>query len=214
MYQLVRSPGEFMEQKAGQPKIRTEVLTVLLVGFLGSLGAIYVTQEALAFTDSDTAQITAIGLALEPIFGAVVLWIGYTLGLHALARYFDGRGVLRRLLKTTAWALIPLGVGNLLRSGAVYVLYQGIDIAAVVEEGSDGGAVEAVAQAGAGEPLYLVGQILLLLGVLGSGYLMVYAVQTAKDLDRKPAIRAVAVPLSVHVLYLLWTTVQAVGIAG
>ena len=157
MRQLVSSPDGFMERKAGQPNIRQEILTVLIVGALGSLGAVYIGQRALAVTENESAQLTAIGMAAEPIVGAVLLWVGYTLGLHVIARRYGEHGVIRRLLKTTAWALIPVGVGNLLRSGALFLTYRGIDPQAVSIEGRKSDVVQAFADAGVGEPLYLVG---------------------------------------------------------
>jgi hypothetical protein len=203
-----------MERKAGKPKIRQEILTVLIVGVLGSLGAIYIGQRALAVTESESAQLTAIGMAVEPIVGAVLLWVGYTLGMHIIARRYGGHGVIRRLLKTTAWALIPVGVGNLLRSGTFFLTYRGIDPQAVSIEGPNSDVVQAFADAGVGEPLYLVGQVLLLFGVLWSGYLMTHAVQWSKDLDWEGALRTAAVPVAIHALYVLWVTVESFGLVG
>jgi hypothetical protein len=203
-----------MKQKAGQPNIRREIMTVLIVGVLGSLSAVYIGQRALAVAEDESAQLTAIGMAIEPIVGALLLWVGYTLGLHVVASRYDGHGVIRRLFKTTAWALIPVGVGNLLRSGALFTIYRGIDPRTVSIERPDSDTVQAFTDAGADDPLYLVGQVLLVAGILCSGYLMTYAVQWSKDLDREDAFRTAAVPVAIHVLYVLWVTVESFGLLG
>lgn len=205
-----------MDRKVGQPNIWLEVVVVFAVGALGSIGHVYVAigvQEALE--DPESVYFSLIAYALEPVILVFVLWLGYSVGLHLIAnRVFNARGPIRRLFKLTAWALVPLGVAYALRSVVLFLVYRTLEMEQVLAgDRSIGwsGALDAVVSEGTADPLYLLAPVLLLGGVLASAYLLVYAVQETKDLDRDAALRVVAVPAGVHSLYVLWTLVTLAG---
>jgi len=200
-----------MEQKIGQPNIRRELVTLLAVGVLGALGSWYVGTQVLEAIEGDTADLPVAGAVIEPVVGIFVLWAAYSVALHVLGNVFGGRGPVRRLLKTVPWALIPIGIGNLVRTAATYLVYQGIDVPTVISEARLS-PVEAVYAAGTGEPLFVAATVLLILTVLWSGYLMVVAVEQAKEIPRQQAIKAAAIPVGVHVLYLVWELLGGVGV--
>jgi len=211
MLQIVRSPERFMERKIGQPNLRWELLVLLAVGAIGALGSAYVGLEVVGATNDDAVNLPVAGKVIEPVVGVFVLWVAYAVSLHFIGNALGGRGPARQLLKTVPWALIPVGIGNLLRTGATYLVYQGIDVAAAMSE-SRLAPVEGAYGAGTGESLYVLATVLLILTALWSGYLMLLAVQQAKDLTREQAVRAVAVPVAVHVLVLVRELLAGVGV--
>jgi hypothetical protein len=81
---LVSQPGGFMERKVGQPNIRWEVVTVLVIGALGAAGLAYVGDQITRASGADYVVFPVIGTALEPIIGAFVLWVGYSVALHLI----------------------------------------------------------------------------------------------------------------------------------
>ena len=216
--QLVRSPGAFMDRKVGQPTLRMEIVVVLLIGAVGAIGYGYVGMGILDDTNMESLRFPVLGMVAKPIIGIVVLWLTYSVGLHVLAnRVFNSRGPIRRLLKLVAWALIPVAVGNLIQSIAVYLAFQDVDYAASLGEAQTAGlnsGIDAVMAEGTSDPLYLLVPIALILSVLASGYLLVYAVQNAKDLDRDDARKAVGVLVGVHLVYLLWEAATVAGNLG
>lgn len=214
--QLVRDTSAFMDRKVGQPTLRWEVLTVLVIGALGSIGLAYVGQQIMTTYDaSETMRFPMAGLALTPVFGAGVLWLWYTFGIHLLAnRVYGSRTPIRRILKATPWAMIPLGIANLARSGLLYLVVQDVDIATVIEEGDTFGLfdpIDLVMQAILTDTLFLLSPVIMILAIGLMGYLLVYAVQSAKNISRPEAARVVALLASVHVLYILWELAQAYG---
>jgi len=215
--QLLREPSAFMDRKVGQPNLRMEFVVVFTVGVLGAVGNAYVGLNIVdAMGDSETAQLPVAGYVAEPVIGAVLLWFGYSFGLHLISnRVFNTRDPLRRVLKATAWALIPVGVGNLLRLGVLYLVYTGVDYESVLAENDGTGfntGLDAVLSEGASDPLYVLAPLITVLAALATGYLLVYATQSAKDLPREEAFRVVAPLVAVHVLYIAWSAVNALGI--
>lgn len=215
--QLVRNPEMFMDRKVGRPTLRWEILTVLAIGALGAVGVAYVGQLTLsASSESESLQLPVIGLVLTPIIGSLVLWVGYSFGIDFLAnRVYDSRNPLRRVLKTTPWAMLPLGLANLVRSAVLYFVFRDLDIGTVLEERDTFGLLDpltVVMEAGMAQPLYLIAPFAMLVALLLTGYLLVFAVQTAKDITRDEAIRVVAILVGIHVIYIFWELAQVYGI--
>jgi hypothetical protein len=206
-----------MERKIGEPTLRWEILAILAIGALGSLGLAYVGQAMLSeYGASETLRFPVMGLVLTPVIGSLLLWLGYSLGIHFLAnRVYNSRGPLRRVMKVTPWALLPIGLANLVRSAVLYIVFQDIDIETVLEEGDTFGLldpVNLVMEAGMTEPLYLIAPLAMMLAILLTGYLLVYAVQSAKDLPRPEAMRIVAPLVGMHMIYVIWGIAQVQGI--
>lgn len=210
---LVVQPDGYMDRKVGQPKIRREIITVLMIGILGSLGLFYVGEQIINEAAAETATFNVIGVVLGPVIGALVLWIGYSVALHVIALQFNGRGPIRRVFKLSAWALIPIGIGNLIKSIALYLVYQDIDVAEILAD-LPRGPTDTVLAAGMEEPIYIAAVIISILLILWTGYLLIFAVQNAKNVSRDVALKVVAVPVAIHVLYVVWNLAQLLGIGG
>lgn len=215
--QLLRNPSAFMDRKVGQPTLRWEILTVLVIGALGSIGLAYLGRQILTTYDaSEIVRFPVAGVVLAPVFGSVVLWLWYAFGSHLLAnRVYGSRTPLRRTLKATPWALLPLGVANLVRSAVIYLVVQDLDVEAVIEGGDTFGLFDPISLVTAAvvtEPLFLIAPVVMVLAVLSTGTLLVHAVESAKALPRAEAVRVVALLVSIHLLSILWDLLRAYGV--
>jgi hypothetical protein len=208
MTQLVTNPEQFFEGRINSPTIRWEVTIVALVGALSLPGVYYVTTVAAPVINSAEFSFVRAGRLLRPVVIPFLLWIGYALFFHLLANRLRGRGPPGRLLKGTAWALLPLGVGNLLRSAAMIFVYTRFDVESAMSGRDAREQVTSLLDAGLGEPAMLVAVVLFAGLVLWSGYLMTYVVQVAKDIERRQAFTLVAPPVAIHVLFVLLALVQ------
>lgn len=213
--QLFTAPSEFMERKSGLRSLRWETLVVLLIGVLGTVGHAYVAWDINTSTGIDTLIFVMISYTIEPILGAFIIWVGYSVAVHLIAnRVYSSRGPLSRTMKLVAWALLPIGVGNLLRSAVLYFVYTGVDWEQVLQDEdltSLEQGIDVLLEVGMEEPVYAIAPLLLILAVLATGYLLIPAVQAAKDLSRNNARRVAGVVVGIHVLYLLRELVNVVG---
>jgi len=204
-----------MDNKSGRRSLVWEFIVIMLIGAFGVVGPGYIAFEINEAVDMSTLNFQLLGYAIEPLIGILVIWFGYTVGIHLLSnRVFNSRGSWSNLLKLVAWALVPVAVANLLRSAVLYFAYRGVEYQEIVEEqdiaGLTGG-LDPLLAPGMEEPIYLLAPIVLILGTLASAYLLIPAVQTAKDLSRSDALKAVGVVVGVHLLYLVLELVDVAG---
>lgn len=209
--QLIGDPGAFMERKVGEAHIRVEILIVLLVGALSSPGILYV--MLLALEQSETAQMrfAATGQVIRPLVYILVLWAVYSLACHFIASHYRGRGAPRRLFKGIAWAFLPIGLGNLVKSAALYLVYRDESPEEITEMMSGfmtSEQVDSLFASGMSDPIMIAALVIFAGTVLWSGYLMTFAVAEAKNIDRDKAIRVVAIPILLHLVLVVMAIVQ------
>lgn len=213
--QLFRSPAKFMDGKAGRTNLRLEIIIVLLIGAFGVLGNAFVAREIDQAVEMEALRFPLLAFSIEPLLEIFLIWIGYAIGLHLIAnRVYNARGPVFRVVKLAAWALIPLAIANLLRSGITYFAFQDVDYVEIIQEEEFTGFVgtlEPILEAGMAEPIYLLSPLVFILGILASGYLLIHAVEQAKGITREQARNAVGIVLGIHVLYILWVII---GMAG
>jgi len=217
LVQLFVDPDTFMERKLDEPSLRTELVAIFLIGVLGVPGFAYAGQQAFEVSEREGVVFMIYGESLTPVFGALLLWIAYAVAFHLLARFYRGRGEIYRMLKGVAWGLLPIGVGNLVKSIALIVALQSVDVTEYLGFEADTSAEEGLNEyiaAGMGDPIGILGGVVFLLSIIASGYLLVSAVQHAKELSREEALRIVAVPVIAYTAYMGWELLRVVEPLG
>lgn len=202
--ELVFDPGSFIERQVTSRGIRVEIGIVVLVGVLNAAGLVVVGQNVNQLLE-DSAQMNFViaGQVMGPIIAAFMLWFLHSAAFHFIARFFRGRGGISLLLKGVAWALFPLGIAGLIRSIAIVFVYEGIDLLNALESADSTDPQEefaALLQTGFEDPILIATSVLMLLAVAWSGYLMVFAVQHGKNVDRSSAMRIVAAPVAIQLV--------------
>lgn len=210
---LLTDPDSFFEEMIGESGIVMEVVLVFLVGIAGSLGMLYAATEILNSLQGavEFIRINLIGQGLRVLLFAFVIWLVYSIGVHAVAKMYNGRGPITRVMKLSAWAFVPLLIGNLVHSLITYFAYRGTDFPEIAPSSNAGEAVSEMLALG-DSLLLALSELVLIVFVLWTAYLMVFAVKHAKGLSRDEAIYPVAVVAGLHVLYLLWSAVGHLGI--
>lgn len=212
---LVTDPHAFFGPKARRRGLWLEVVVVALSGALGSLGLVYVVQLFLSMADAAVySTIQAVGFVATPVIGIFAYWLGAALLCHIIAGRFRSRGPMGRLLKLSAWALLPIGLGNLARSAALYFAYADVSPDGVaIGTGSFQEQMAAFTAQQAGDPALLLSSIVLVLTVAWSGYLLSVAVEAAKQgLSETEARKTAAVPTVIFVVVLLATHVGGLSV--
>lgn len=213
--ELVTDPQAFFKGKAQDRSVVLELFVVLVVGALGSIGSYYFAQRVFALADTGAySNFQAMGLVLEPLFGVILFWIGGALTCHFASTFYNGRGPMRRLLKLSAWAMVPIAVGNVVRSVVIYLTYSGMT-AEDVDFGFAGEFDEQATilrEASSNDALLVVAMLVLILSVVAAWHLLSYAVANAKSLDLDDARKVAAIPSGLFVLYLLRALLIGLGV--
>ncbi|WP_459190701.1 YIP1 family protein [Halosimplex sp. J119] len=217
-------PDGIIRQRTPKRGLTLETIVVLLCGLVGGAGFGYVMLEALntVQTDNSMFQVQLAGRVLRPVVLTVVAWLLYSVGAHVIASSSGGRGPISRLMRGAAWAMIPIGIWNVLRSIVVAVLFFDVDIpaepegltaaekAASVFTGTAAGSEDVYA--GLTDPLYTAVLLVGIVFVVWSAHLLSIAVAESKSLEIDTARRAAAVPAGLFGLYLLVTALGNAGI--
>lgn len=205
--QLITDPDSFMERKVRGHQLRWEFALLLVVGGLGIPGAAFVAQSLLdnVSQGGEFLRFQLIGFVLEPVVGIFLVWQGYAVVTHVISSHvYTGRGSLKRLLKSSAWALIPIGVGNLARTLAIYSAFRGESLPDNPEGTTLTEQFQSVIAVGMNKPEVTAATVVLIITVLYSGYLLSFAVKHSKNVPEDEARKAAAVPALGFALYLAW----------
>lgn len=210
--ELVRRPDAFMEEKVGGIRLRWEIALLILIGGFGSVGAAWAGLQIVEFGVSESANFVIIGKVLNPILGVIGMWIGYSVAIHWIANQFGGRGPIRRILKLTPYAMLPVALGNAAKSAALYWLFEDTLDLAVILEDTPFRPTDAVLAAAHEELLFAATVVLGIFMLVWTAYLLSFAVKHAKNVPHEDALRVAAVPVGIHVLWIIWGLLGTFGV--
>lgn len=208
-----------IERRLDRRGFSLEAVLVFVCGLLGSIGFAYVwmtaTNEISNFGDGLTYEFLA--SVLTPILVLLGLWIWYTVGAHLLASHYRGRGPIIRLFRTTAWALVPIGIWYLIRSAVIVVLFFSVDMPENPSQEAPGIGASAthdyIMSLGLEDPIYIGTLLLGVAFTVWSGYLLSTAVQRSKNIEQGDARKVAGVLSGAFALYLVWSALGYAGIA-
>lgn len=215
--ELLTDPGAFVKRNDGRGGYGVEMALVAALGVLGAIGPLYYAHQMRLIVDdpADSFGNHLVGLVLVS-FGMVFgVWVVYALVSHALARLSGGRGRLNRLFHLTAWALLPLGIGYLARSIALVVTFRSMasdELPTVIADAERGREVIVGFETGIGEPVAVVGAVVLAATILWSGYVLSFAVEHEYGIGRRRAIAIAMTPAVVYALYELFDALEEAGL--
>lgn len=206
--ELVTNPDAFFSRKVAQASLRLEILLVVLIGALNAVGLLYVVVKVLDVRDGADMRFVVIGRLLRPIILILLVWVGYTLVFHFAASHYRGRGPPSELLKGIAWALLPLGIGNLAQSAAFVLVLRDQNVSDLLVGFDSTAEIQALLESVMSDPIMLVATLFFAGTLLWSGYLMIYVVKHAKSITHENATRLVGGFVGIHLLAVLWAIVQ------
>jgi len=207
--QLITAPNRFFDRKVGQAHLRFELVVVILVGALSLPGIIYLGLEILEASRTAEMRFTVTGRVVRPVFIMLVLWVVYTLFFHFFSLLYRGRGSPSRVLKGVAWAFLPIGLGNLVKSVGLFLALRDENFDDLLDGLSTAEQAQSVFDAAMTDPLMIGAMVIMAATILWSGYLMVFVVEHAKGVSHEEARRVVAVPVVLHVLAIVWAIVRS-----
>lgn len=207
--QFITDPDAFITERVTTRSARIEILVVLLVGALGSLGTLYLGLEVLDASEADEMSLAVTAFVIRPLFLTIALWLGYSVLFHFASRFFDARGQIRRLFTGFAWAFVPLGIGNLVQTAAIYVVVQGFTIDDQLDGTGPSEQLDSVIAAVTSEPIMIAASVLFLGTVAWTAYLMTFVLTQAKtNLSRDEAVKLVVPVVGIHIAFGAWAIVS------
>jgi hypothetical protein len=224
-------PETFFADLDTSARLWDEILVVAIVGLAGAVGSYFAGQQimsnisagpqigevegGLGVSGDVALQIQA--FALQPLVGAILLWLALATALYGVSWLYSNRGGYYEFVKHSAWALVPMFIGNVIKSIAlVATSYNAWDRGVIEATQSD--MIQTAEQVRAflwtqilGEPIALAGIVIAALFFAWSGYIASFAVAKVRDIPQENAYQVAGVAV---VGYLLWVVYDILGIVG
>lgn len=219
-------PDKFYDDYVSKHGLMLEVILVLLLGAIGSIGIYYGVQEILS-----EFALGASGQALEqskpgmdrttarqlrartvyPVLGIFLVWLYYTTAYYVGAWLFSGHGTYFQLLKNTAWSLVPFAFANLALTIGFVLTYSGLEINTSLPGLPERNVAFLLGQGYSELPLILVPLVTIAV-VAWVTYIGASGIQDAMQLSRARALQIAAAPAVLHALYLLSEALGRMGV--
>lgn len=213
--ELFTSPGTYLQRKVRERSLWREAVVVFVVGVLGSVGHYYLLQRYLESVETaGYTLLNGVGIVIAPIGGIFVFWIGSAILAHVLANYTNSRGPIRRLIKLSAWATVPIGIGNALRSAAVFIAYRDVEPDEInIDANSFDVRYAEFQDLHMTDPIVVGASVLLILSFVWAGYILSIGVRSSKQGISQTEARVVAaVPTGLFVLYFVYVLGSRLGV--
>lgn len=218
LQQALSLPERLIERRLDRRGVTMEAITVLFLGLLGSAGLGYLAFEAWTtaeeFVKPAYTHFALAGMVAKPVGLLLLSWLGYSVISHFLANMWGGRGPIVRLLRVSAWSLVPVGIWMLLRSIVIGYLVFTTELESdpTIEEIGPTAFVNYYSGEVLEDPIYVVAMLVGLLFVGWSWRLLSVGVSEAKNIPLERARRIAAVPAGILGLRVLQLALQWQGI--
>ena len=214
--EFVSDPEAPMRRTLDGRGLRRATLLIALLGVAGAVGPLYFALRLLGSLEepSGAVLLRLAALVVVPVLNATAAWVVYAGLSNTLARLYDGDGRLVRLLRPTAWALVPVGLGYLVRSLALVASVAWMPpetLAAVAAGATQEGTVSAAFEAAMSGPVVLASTAVLAATILWSGYVLSFAVEYEEGIPRRDALRVAMVPAGIYALYEFGDALETAG---
>lgn len=214
---LVVSPDVFYDEYLSSRGLKSEILTMAVVGLLGFAGSYYTRgrietlfPEA-GYNIGDDVSFQLWGTALEPLVGIFGLWVGLAVALYAVSWLYSTVGQFYELLKRSAWALVPLAFVNVIHSAAIgyaaFTLSESDLTDLTIPRAPDLRSTMMWTEV-AGDVAVVAAVFVSVVFVLWAGYLAAHAVAPVRDLEMSEAYRVAAVPTVAYAGYVVFQAVS------
>jgi hypothetical protein len=213
---LLFDPEGFYEDYVGERGIRSELVVVLFMGLVGFAGHYYARSQLVTIAEEagvaigNETNFNLWGIAIEPLVGIFLLWVGFSAVLFALSWLYSTVGTYYQVLKNVAWALVPLFVFNLLNSVALaYSAFtlQESDITDRTIPRAPQQKTTILWDVVTGEVFVVATVIVGALLTLWCGYIALHAVEDVRKLQRRDAYIVVGIPTLGFAIYLVYDAV-------
>lgn len=207
-------PQRLVQQRTDRRGLKREAAVVVLSGLIGGVGMVYVSGMALNAVEGENPALryALIGRSLQPILITLAAWILYAVLPHVLSRFYNARGPVSRLLRASAWAIVPLGLWNLVRSVTTAVAFMGKEIPADPEGMEVKAELTGILELGYTDPVYIIGFGSGIFFVVWSWIILTEGVEKAKDMNHDQALKLAAVPTGLMALYILYRVLADGGL--
>lgn len=187
-----------MRRRADEPGFAGPAVVVLLAAIAAVLSGLLLVRAVAASIEGGLGTVLANGgvpLVVGGFVGVFVFWVLFAAAFHVISMAFGGEGDFATTLSLVGWGFLPRIVRGVVTAVGVYLALQNVSVP------TDPAAMGPFVQAMQSQSVYLVVSVLGIALILWQGYIWTFAVEHARDLDRREAALTVALPVAVSILW-------------
>lgn len=193
MLQIVIDPNGFFQEQKHDYTVLGPAIIVLATGIASIAGPVYVFYRALSVFPQGAKVFSIVGGGLSLIsglFGAFLLWIVHSGVFYYISKIFGGSGDFRCILSFVGWGFLPTLISSMIASAVSIFVYAGVSFPEQLTQ------IQAfLRNVEQSSPALRAVTLLGVIFLIWRGYIWVFAIKHACEIDNKEAVLTVVFPV-------------------
>ncbi|AKB72102.1 MULTISPECIES: YIP1 family protein [Methanosarcina] len=209
---LLFDPNSFFREKSrNNVDFKYPVLIILVIAVIAMVSSFLAINQMRGLLPSEMSSYIS---TTAIIFGAVwgLIWVFLTWFivagiLYSISYVFDSKGSFKRTLEFVGYGFVPKILSSLIGVFVSYKLTSSVDFSSHDPQLI----AESTAQMFSNNPLYYTSEIVVILCLLLSAYIWVFALLHARNMSIKNATLAVGIPVGLYAVYRVYIFLFTTG---
>ncbi|MGP8319419.1 MAG: YIP1 family protein [Methanosarcinaceae archaeon] len=200
MLKVLTNPDSFFKMKMNEDiSFKTPMAILFVIGIIGAINAVLMTQKIMADLPSDAAQFTSyiiIAGAAGAFIVVFVMWVIYALVFHVISMIFKGEGEFKRVLEFVGYGFIPSIASSIIGLVVMTIVLPTIEISLDNPE--------LIEQSILSNPIIQASTIIGIIFTLWSANIWIFGLMHSRKLSTKNAILTVGIPIGLYIISVLY----------
>ena len=200
MLEVLTNPNSFFEKKMSEDiSFKMPILIIFVIGIIGAVNAISMTQKIMAQLPSDAAQFASFGAifgAIGALIGVFFMWVIYAVVFYAISLVFKGEGELKRVIEFVGYGFIPS-----IASGIIGLVLMKMALP-TIEFSMDN--PELMQESMMSNPMIRASSIIGIIFTLWSANIWIFGLMHSRNLSTKNAVITVGIPIGLSIIFTLY----------
>lgn len=201
---VIIHPDRFFAERSEEPLLLAPFIVVFVAAVTTVAGTIIVFTEITSAMPSEVQAFSTVILtfgALGSFLGTFLMWFLMAGAFHSISIIFDGEGDFRTVISLTGWGFVPAIVAGLISTFVAMFVYQSVIFP------QDPQKLQLFVEQLKGRPELVTANVLRIVFYVWQGFVWVFAIRHARDLDLRDAAVTVFVPV---LAVVVWTVLNLV----
>lgn len=200
MLEVLTNPDSFFEKKMSEDiSFKMPIVIIFVIGIIGAINAILITQKILAELPIDTPPFASFGAilgAVGAIIAVFVMWVIYAVVFYVISLVFKGEGEFKRVLEFVGFGFIPS-----IASGVIGLVLMKMALP-TIEFSMDN--PDLMQQMMLSNPMIRASSIIGIIFTLWSANIWIFGLMHSRNLSTKNAVITVGIPIGLSIIFTLY----------
>lgn len=196
---LFTNPDAFFSERTDSSGLVPPIAVVIITALLGAISGIPALQAIMTAVPERTASPIVYLISMASTFALILFfWVGFAVAFHAISFAFESEGRFLDTLVLVGWGYVPSAAYYVLATGINYYVFSNTTFP------NDPTAISSFVRDLQNKPILIALGLLGIVFTLYRGYLWVFAVKHARNVNLREAAIIVGIPVGLKVLWDLY----------